>query len=263
MNKYRAFTILELMVVVVILVLLMVMLLPAFHDLANKGENIVCKSNMRQLVIGYFQYAADNLRKIMMGIPQNNDQAFVRTGAGYNPIKTGALYPYVMTVDPYQCPSDPNGLERSYTAVAPLRGESWDRSWGGKTNQMGTGRLGGVFSANSQIVFTEESDRRGWNVGSFMLYVQDSEFYHWIDYVGLFHDNNSADNYAFLDGHVEIRHWATKEVIDMATSKRNFVWTRDNEDWEWLRPRYRNMPTKGSGNSMTSYYPPHVPLMGN
>jgi len=245
----QAFTILELLVVIVIIVLLMVMMIPAFSNLTKKAEVITCKSNMRQLVIGYFQYAADNHRKFMVGMPQNNDLAFVRTGAGYNPIKRGALYPYLMTVEPYQCPSDPTGLERSYSIVGPLRGERWQ-------NQYGTEKLGGIVSANSQIVFVEESDRRGWNIGSFIIYTEDSQYYHWIDYPGLFHDNQTADNYAFLDGHVEIKNWETKEVIDMALNKRNWVWTRDNDDWEWFRSRYRNMPTEGSGGRLTSYYPP-------
>jgi len=255
MHNKTAFTIFELLVVIVILVLLLTMLLPSFMNITKKTEIIICKSNMRQLVVGYFQHAADNRGRLMGGMPANNSDAYVRRGAGYGPIKNGALYPYVNDVTLYQCPSDPNGLERSYVIVGPLKGERWNdknSTW----YQGGTDKLGGVFSANSQIVFIEESDRRGWNIGSFLIYCIDSQYYHWIDYVGLFHEDKSADNYAFLDGHVETRRWETQAVIDMATQKRNFVWTRNNEDWDWLRPRYRNMPTDDSGRHLISYYPP-------
>jgi hypothetical protein len=67
-----------------------------------------------------------------------------------------------------------------------------------------------------------------------------------IDYVSLFHYNNTADNIGFLDGHAETKIWDDPDTVLANTNNRFFLNDPGNVDWDWLRPRYRQLPSRGS-----------------
>jgi prepilin-type N-terminal cleavage/methylation domain-containing protein/prepilin-type processing-associated H-X9-DG protein len=59
-RQRRGFTLVELAVVVGIMALLVAMLLPALMRAKENGRTVVCRGNMRQIMLGMFMYADDN-----------------------------------------------------------------------------------------------------------------------------------------------------------------------------------------------------------
>jgi len=56
----RAFTLIEILVVVAIIALLVAILLPSLTKAREAARNTVCKSNMKQIMMGHVLYQADN-----------------------------------------------------------------------------------------------------------------------------------------------------------------------------------------------------------
>lgn len=236
-----AFTLIELLVVIAIISLLIALLMPALGSAQESTRHAQCLSTKRQLLLGYTAYSVDHKDKLMIGVPSHNEEAFVRPGGDASAITRGALFDYISTLEVYQCPEDPYGNLRSYSIVGALRGEGWTGA-----GQYGTDDIADIIVPSDQMVFIEESDHRGYNVGSWLLRVADGQEHRFIDYVSLFHYNNTADNIGFMDGHAETKIWKDPDTVRANTNKRFFLNDPGNVDWDWLRPRYRQLPSKGS-----------------
>ncbi len=59
-HKRQAFTLIELLVVISIIALLMAILMPALSSAKEQGRAVVCRSNIRQLVLANIGYAIEN-----------------------------------------------------------------------------------------------------------------------------------------------------------------------------------------------------------
>ena len=241
MRTSRAFTLIELLVVISIIALLIAILMPALGQAREASMQSQCLSTKRQLLLGYSGYSVDNKDTLMIGVPANNPQAFVYPGGDESAITRGALFDYIPAIEIYQCPEDPYGNLRSYSIVGVLRGEGWTNSW-----QYGTDDIADVIVPSDQIVFVEESDHRGYNVGSWLMHVTDGSDGRFVDYLSFFHYNGTADNLAFLDGHAETQIWKDPNTLWAKQNKQFYLNDPGNEDWAWLRPRYRQLPERGT-----------------
>jgi prepilin-type N-terminal cleavage/methylation domain-containing protein/prepilin-type processing-associated H-X9-DG protein len=60
MNGYKAFSIIELLVVISVIAMLMAILVPVLNISRSQAKQIVCKNNLQQLIIANGSYANDN-----------------------------------------------------------------------------------------------------------------------------------------------------------------------------------------------------------
>jgi prepilin-type N-terminal cleavage/methylation domain-containing protein/prepilin-type processing-associated H-X9-DG protein len=67
MKKCKAFTLVELLVVIAIIALLMAVLLPALNRAREQGKRVVCLNNLKQLTLGWMNYASANNDKLVNG----------------------------------------------------------------------------------------------------------------------------------------------------------------------------------------------------
>src|SRR5579859_8105467 len=64
------FSLLELLLVIAIIAVLASLLLPALSTAGDKGRQLTCENNLKQLVISVQMYAADNDGKLPQNYPE-------------------------------------------------------------------------------------------------------------------------------------------------------------------------------------------------
>ncbi len=248
-QSLRAFTLIELLVVISIIALLIALLLPALGMAKEMAREIACRSNQHQLSLAWFNYAAENEGMLVNGKPDHNG-GFVKPGAGEDPIKDGALFDYCPDVSLWKCPSDPYQLERSFSIVGSMHGETWNKPAGGIPTY-GTNKFANILNPADQLVFMEESDKRGWNRGSWIIDVRASNKWRWIDYVAMFHKTRA--NLGMADGHVETHEWQDDDTIQASQDQQFYLTDPGNEDWIVIRNKYRQLP---AGPDIRAYETP-------
>ncbi len=228
--KKRAFTLIELLVVIAIIALLMALLMPALRLAKDQASALICVNNLRQLTIAWLAYTTENEGKIVDGhIPQSNDpQHWViapiapngdYTGGDkpgllenkYRGIERGLLYPFLKTVKVYHCPADaridiPDQMAyRSFSVAGGMNGEAG--GFGAEPIEV----YDEIRNPGTKIVFLEEMDTRGWNIGS---WVMNPKTERWVDPLGIWHNDRST--LGFADGHAEKHQWVDASTIKAA-----------------------------------------------
>jgi len=72
MQRKRAFTLVELLMVIAIIAILAGLLLPAMSKAKTKGQGIQCLNNHRQLMLGWRMYNDDNREQILYASPSTH-----------------------------------------------------------------------------------------------------------------------------------------------------------------------------------------------
>jgi prepilin-type N-terminal cleavage/methylation domain-containing protein/prepilin-type processing-associated H-X9-DG protein len=96
----RGFTLIELLVVIAIIALLAAILFPVFARARENARKSSCANNMKQIGLGFLQYAQDYDETFFVCAP--TQPTCVGQGYGW----AGAMMPYVKSTQLYRCPSD-------------------------------------------------------------------------------------------------------------------------------------------------------------
>jgi prepilin-type N-terminal cleavage/methylation domain-containing protein/prepilin-type processing-associated H-X9-DG protein len=235
-RKAHAFTLVELLVVIGIIALLIAILLPALQKARDQANGLACKSNMRQLTMGWTAYAQANRGWLVYGAtdaPDPRDAAFnppgtvpwCQTGSTEQSIKDGAIYPYINAVAVYHCPSDTVNL-RSFSINAFLNGEYgfWEAHPTAVKRRLY--KIAEMKHASEFFVFAEEFDPRGFNKNSFWVEPTGDTF---VDCPGFFHKGMTI---SFADGHVEFFPYGDQRTYQVRV---NVVSSPNNNDLKQLQ----------------------------
>jgi len=267
LKRCAGFTLIELLVVIAIIALLISILLPSLRGAREAGLTTVCLASQKNLAAGFVMYADDNGGRLVgawtnraahggydhswVDWPQRDDGFRLGTNALRNRdhtrdhqrgIRRGKLWAYVDSVEVYHCPSDDRSVGhgvagniayRTYSILNWVSGDDWWEDYVG--SGLATRRATAVVFPATSVVFLEESDPRGVNMNSWVMFL-DREA--WVDPLTVWHDD--ASTIGFADGHAEVHAWESRQTIDMTRNQQFNTACPDNPDWEFLSKGWVN-----------------------
>jgi type II secretory pathway pseudopilin PulG len=113
----NAFTLTELLLIIAIIAILATLLMPALATAKFKGKQTACLNNLRQLVLSFQMYSADNDGKLAQNSPLAEpggncwvlgDMKVSADATNTAIIRQGKLFPYANQLGLYRCPTDPS-----------------------------------------------------------------------------------------------------------------------------------------------------------
>ncbi|MBX3731173.1 MAG: type II secretion system protein [Verrucomicrobiae bacterium] len=227
----RGFTLIELLVVVAIIAILAGLLLPSLGKARSKAEGIQCLSNLRQLTLGWIQYAGDHADQLVWNDMEDQRSGWIRGIIDYNPNNEhntnvaylrdpqyAKLWPYTGATGIYKCPADRSRVVIRGRPYPRVRSLSLSQAMNSRNDWLSflTQRPYRVFRRLSDItqmghseafVFIDEHPD-GINFGDFAVAMNDGVAptrIHIIDYPASTH--NGAGGLSFADGHAEVHRW--------------------------------------------------------
>lgn len=255
-NRFKAFTLIELLVVIAIIALLLSIILPALKKVKNYSQSVICLSNLNSLSQCWHLYAEEHHAELVGGytagkangdwvnspITGSNPNQFEREKNG---IRDGLLFDYTQDTKIYHCPSDRGpelfgGGYRSYSIGALMHGEGYT---GGSaaTDKYFAVKLTDIVAPSLRFVFLENTDNRGYNMGSWMM--QATLPPGWIDPLAVWHGERST--FGFSDGHAETHRWVDKSTLEMTNIKTGTIQfnypipaSESHEDVNWMLQCY-------------------------
>lgn len=144
-NRRKGFTLIELLVVIAIIAILAAILFPAFVTAKERGRQIKCVANLKQLSAAFQMYADNNNGRApiiapwcTIASPNWCGTGPAGTFTGDTVVEKGSLWPYVRAKGIYICPTDvgreATGLtsepdrakRRAYPLSYSMTEEMWD-----------------------------------------------------------------------------------------------------------------------------------------
>lgn len=266
------FTLIELLVVIAIIAILAGMLLPALAKAKLKGTMAACLNNQKQLILGFTMYATDHLDRMIgtQSKSQGGEMDIAQDAGGYwrgpvpavagtdqtlalermmNGFKLSPIFKYVPAAYSHQCPGDLRTRNLrvgkgwafgSYSKANGMHGLLAPGRWG---TQNPYRNISNISSPSEAMVFIEETDPRGLNLGTWVIDAENGTG-GWVDPFAIFHGTSST--FSFADGHAENHKWSDARTVkaakDSAAGKESFFWpggNRTNPDFVWVYERYK------------------------
>lgn len=263
-RQAAAFTLIELLVVVAIIAIIVSILLPALASSRESTRAIKCLTNQRSLSQALTLYAADFKEAIVSswtdttfrpeswvdwpktpnGVPLSDAQ--LTAARDVEPhirgVRDGKLYEYLQEHTVYHCPSDIRDRYTTnrnaklawvtYSMPNYMRGDDyWESHIGGGPRV--ARRLSELERPSDVIAFLEESDPRGLNMNSWVLFLNTPR---WIDPLTVWHDDTG--NIGYADGHASIRRWVDRRTVRMSEDQLFDSPSNGNLDYEWIKARW-------------------------
>jgi prepilin-type N-terminal cleavage/methylation domain-containing protein/prepilin-type processing-associated H-X9-DG protein len=237
-SKNQGFTLIEMLVVIAIIALLAAILFPVFSRVRENARRTSCGSNMRQLALGLMQYVQDYDEMV----PPERILHGACCDSG--PTWRQLIFPYVKSVQIYQCPSN------------PVKSRSDSSTWGPILYPSYAGNVGPTLTVGTfQVVSLSSTGYRlaRFNNPSLTIAIVESESTFEPRYQPtagtpatnkLFAGHLNVSNYIFLDGHVKtLKPLAT--ISGAGPDNKNNMWTFDNS---WFRLWDGSANTGGPGS---------------
>jgi prepilin-type N-terminal cleavage/methylation domain-containing protein/prepilin-type processing-associated H-X9-DG protein len=111
-RPHQGFTLIELLVVIAIIAILAAILFPVFARARENARRASCQSNLKQIGLGFLQYAQDYDER--MPVYQHNAGPQSGPASGWAVI----IQPYTKSTQIYQCPSEPTAPGTNPTLAA-------------------------------------------------------------------------------------------------------------------------------------------------
>jgi len=259
-----AFTLIELLVVIAIIAILVAILLPALRAARETAKTTQCLANQRSLSQSLSNYGNDfkdaivsswtdttylasswvDWPKTVNGVPMTQAQLAAATNVDghIRGVRDGKLYEYAQDPAVYHCPSDKRHQYQTsanaslawvtYSMPNYMRGDdAWEFMIGGE--RRAARKLSELWRASDTYAFLEEADPRGFNINSWVMYLNRPE---WIDPLTVWHGDTGTIGYA--DGHAAIRRWEDRRTVRMSRDQQFNSPANSNRDYEWLKARW-------------------------
>ena len=168
-------------------------------------------------------------------------------------IRAGRLYPYARIEKVYHCPSDRRdrlgqeaGGEIAYVTYSMPNcmngdderqgryGLDWEKQIGGTRASRS---IAEIPSPGSKYAFVEESDPRGLNMGSWVMWLNKER---WIDPLTVWHTGRST--LGFADGHAIVKKWLDPRTLKQARLQEFDLDAKNNTDWLYMKQGWAVQP---------------------